>query len=95
MPLEDIPSQEIDIIKQVISGFYDIHEPQVFQLQAIHYLDNPSLALLCRATDGKTLVPLSTSSILRCGITLFWFFSNSRKQSCQHKVTVLNHDNDQ
>jgi hypothetical protein len=68
-PLEDIPPQEIDIIKRAISEFYHIDEPRDFQIQAIHYLafhDNPSLVLLRRTADGKSLVPLTTS-ILRCG----------------------------
>jgi hypothetical protein len=37
-PLEDIPPQEIDIIKRAISNFYHIDEPRDFQIQAIHYL---------------------------------------------------------
>jgi hypothetical protein len=37
-PLEDIPPQEIDIIKRAISDFYHIDEPRDFQIQAIHYL---------------------------------------------------------
>jgi hypothetical protein len=70
-PLEHIPPQEIDIIKRAISDFHRIDEPRDFQIQAIHYLafhDNPSLVLLRRTADGKSLVPLTTS-ILRCQST--------------------------
>jgi hypothetical protein len=90
-PLEDIPSDEVEIINQVISDFYGINEPRDFQVQAIHYLafhDNPSLVLLCRTADGKSLVPLTTS-ILRCGITLVLVPLHGLGSDQVDKATVL------
>ena len=72
LPLEEIPSQHVEIIKDAIQDVYGFSDPRPFQIEAINHLAfdvDSSLVLVRRTADGKSLVPL-TVSVLRRGITL-------------------------
>ena len=93
LPLQDIPPQELQIIKDALRDVYGITEPRDFQLQAIHYLcfyDDPAMVLLRATADGKSLVPLTTS-IIRTGVTLVLVPLHGLGSDQVDKATVLDH----
>jgi superfamily II DNA helicase RecQ len=93
VPVHELPPNEVKIIKDAMAQVFGIHKPRDFQIEAVHYLtfhDNPSLVLLRRTADGKSLVPLTTS-IIRCGITLVLVPLHGLGSDQVVKATVLDH----
>jgi superfamily II DNA helicase RecQ len=93
VPVHQLPPNEVKIIKDAMAQVFGILEPRDFQIEAVHYLtfhDNPSLVLLRRTADGKSLVPLTTS-IVRCGITLVLVPLHGLGSDQVDKATVLDH----
>jgi superfamily II DNA helicase RecQ len=93
VPIRQLPPNEVKIIKDAMAQVFGIHELRDFQIEAVHYLtfhDNPSLVLLRRTADGKSLVPLTTS-IIRCGITLVLVPLHGLGSDQVDKAMVLDH----
>jgi len=66
--LNQIPANQLRIIKGTLSEMFNISTPRDFQLEAINHTcfeDDTVLIVYRRTADGKSLVPLGTAAIRR------------------------------
>ena len=92
IPLNEIPSNNVKIIKEAIADVYGFNDPRPFQIEAINHLafEESSLVLIRRTADGKSLVPLTVSA-LRGGVTLILVPLHGLGSDQVDKATVPEH----